>query len=213
MVLSPSWLPATPSGWLDFQAIYGDAVPKLWPKRLYRRGMEAYKDLQAFGESLSLGRLLLEWILRAALPHMDSGGVFLPMWEHGFALSPRATIALRVAELEAAMRIRGTSHDALLKYAFLPAFPGATSVDDVSVCRPNFEELEAEGNTHDHAHARAQFSYHVHSTDEDLDPDLELADRIAAAMEPAVGHISVGRYRDFRWDVENGGWHRACFAE
>lgn len=203
------WLPTTPSSWPDLVGQYIQAIPKLWPKRMYRRGGGHYLDLEAVGEVLGAGRLYLQWVLMAGLPHMDTGGVLLHLWEEDFGLVPAATVAKRVASLEAKVRLRGTVADAVLKAIFLPAFPGATGLDDLTVTRPNYEELHAAGNTHQHAHVRAQFSLHIHSTAEDLDPDLDMADRLITACQPAVAQWTVGRYKTNRYGVDNAFWNRA----
>ena len=41
----PEWLPTWPSNWPDIVSRYVDTVPRVWPKRLYKRGGKVFADL------------------------------------------------------------------------------------------------------------------------------------------------------------------------
>lgn len=207
----PPWLPTWPSNWPDFEAAYKALAVSSWPRRQFRRGGEAWRDLEAYGMVLSAARKYLEWILRSIIPSNDSQGLLLHFWEEAFNIEPASTISERIARLEAEFRNRGTGTDGLIKAIFLPAFPGA-DLDDISICRPNYEELTTAGNTHQHAHVRAQFSFHIYSTNEDIGPLLDVADDIIRRCQPAVCQWTVGRYKIVRYGIENAFYGRACAA-
>jgi hypothetical protein len=177
---------------------------------MFKRDSQAEGDLLAMGAAAGYAKQALEWSLRCVVPHRDFEELFLDRWEDVFDLVTATTFADRVAALQGAFRLRGTTTRDLIRTIMVPAFPGANGdIQKLEVDRPDYEDLD--GIDHDHAHARQQNHLHVFSFAEDLDPDLELADDLLGRLTPAVAEYTVGRYRTVLWDTDHAFWQRACW--
>jgi hypothetical protein len=134
---APSWLPTWPTNWPDIVDAYEAIIPRDWPRQLFRRDSQAYADNEAFGESLSMVRQLLEWILRHVMPQNDSNALFIDRWESTFNLYPAEALADRVSALEGKWRHRGTTTKSMVTAMMVGQYgPGTVyfvraEVDDV----------------------------------------------------------------------------------
>lgn len=204
----PSWLPSWPSNWPDLVAPYVEAIPQAWKRTFKREGL-VFADLQAIGEALSAPRRLLEFALRTFLPPADVFGMWLHHWESDFGIHPEGTIADRQARLAMRARLMNkTSAIAIIRSVFAEVF--STTPDDIAVAHVDQSILQAVNTLGDVTGARCNFSYHVHATNEDKEPNLKLGRIAVAELEPAVGRITFGRYKQCTY--RRSTYRRACYS-
>jgi hypothetical protein len=197
-----------PPLWPDFQAIWSKVMPHAWPD-LWREDSEPWRDIEAIGDLMGQARTWLEYILQFTLPERDIYGVFLDRWEKSFGIGAAGTIAERVAAIERKFRLRGLGKEDTIKAIFLTAFPGATSLDDIVLTRPDYEDLA--GNTHDHAHRRAQNALHISSKNDAIDPDRPALDDLLVRTAPVWATWTGGRYLLAMWETSAAGWKRGVW--
>lgn len=214
----PSWLPTRPSWMPEWDEIYKRIIPGLWPKRLVKRGSNLEKDLETRGHVLSWYRELLDWILHAFFPSLDTEGLFLDRWEASLGIEPAGTVADRVARIEASLRQRHTMTEAQLKAIFARAW-GHDEPDDVEVGFPSAADIDTY-STNELTNLHDQNYMHIYAINghAGAEPDFALADDLIRRLCPAWQRWSVGATRTMTYG--NGGtnpgsvhrWGRAAIG-
>jgi hypothetical protein len=209
----PSWFPNTPTGsrpttWDDWTALFKQVIPRQWPTGLFGRDGNAWKDLTSMGESYALVRDLLQFLQRYLWPTKDDGGVFVPLWEEVFNISPAGSLTTRKNRLIATMRQRGTMTEDLIKALFAPAF-GSNDADSVGLESPT-QGWTASDDTDG---AFLGNNMHIYSADESTEPDPMIIDLIAK-VKPTWQIWSYGQYKRLKWGTpgEEGTWDHATYG-
>jgi len=206
----PSWMPmaARPSNWLDWSAIFRDAIPREWPKRLYVQGSQAYSDLIAFGETLALARDMLSLLQHNIWPAQDANdNVFADRWEDSFGLQPDGTLDDRTNRLIAFMRQRGTMTEDLVK-AIMCRVWDSDDPSVVSITSPDPAAFAASGAVDDWQWAFLGHNMHIFHTAETVEPNRGLADDLIRKIKPTWETWSISRLEKLIWgvDADEGQW-------
>ena len=202
--MAAPWLPSIPADFPPFVADLVDLATALVPKRLYRRGADAYLELQAWGEGLAYFRQMLEFILRSYAAQNDSNALLLNRWEETFALEEAPSLAARQAAIQAAARTRGTGTEALIQSIFAPLFGLGDSPGDIAFASGDVSLLPEA--TPERQKATVAFSMLIYDGTEANHVDRVRADKILREVTPAGDRWFVNRFRVFTWGKEGAGW-------
>jgi hypothetical protein len=183
----------------EWDEIYKRIVPGLWPKRMVKRGSNLERDLETRGHVLSQFRELLDWILHAFFPSLDSEGLFLDRWEATLGIEPAGTVAQRVARIEASIRQRRTMTEDQLKAIFVRCW-GLTDPAEVSIAFPSAADVATYStneltNLHDQ---NFMLIYRTGGPGAD-EPDFKLADDLIRRLCPAWQRWAVSSDRSMRY--------------
>lgn len=192
----PSWFPAAarPSTWEDWGAIYKRVIPREWPRGLFSSDSDALADLQAFGESMGLARDLMEWLLRAFSPRLDSTGTLLGRWEDALGISRQALIATRLAWITARCRLLSKyMTEADIKGIMCWAW-GSTDPAVVSLVHPDTSTIVTYDTLGVVTYVQNQNCLHIYRTGESAAPNYRLADSLIAQIKPTWQDWTVGQY-------------------
>ena len=135
MPYNPTWLPAWPSAFPDFETALRYIVPAQYPDGLYHEEGQARLDQEAIGIVFSWLRKGAEWGLQRFWPWLDDDALFLDRWESAFGLEPTGSVATRQRRVVASMRNRGTLTEAVLTAIFEWVF-GTEDPADITVVAP-----------------------------------------------------------------------------
>jgi hypothetical protein len=215
--MTASWLPTWPATWPDLVTLWREYVPMEAPRFLWKRGGQAWLDLQALGESLALARQFLEWVLRCYLPNRDTTGQLLERWEDDYRLQPAATVADRIIAVIAKMREPGTLTILHAKELLCSVF-GTNDPAEVSCVYPLAADMttaaDATGTT-EQQWAEMAFQVHWYSTGEDVEPNQSLFERLWRRIAPVTEDWSCGRYCYAEYDddteTEQGEYDQSCY--
>lgn len=212
MTTSPSWWPAWPSGFPDISAVYDQTIRRMFGNLYDDVTSDEYKDVGAIAEVFSLVAQGSTWIRRRIFPHLDSGAIFMDLWETAFGILQRGTVTNRQnVILRTARYTLGTATEDAVRAIFAPLFGLPGNSDAVIFTSPAPADLEANPPTTEEEWARATTSLHISSRGDDEEPDRKAALDAIEQCKGAHETWTVGRYQYAKWDTE-GGWDTACWS-
>ena len=208
---TPSWLPAWPAGWTDWEAVYKRLVPHAMPRGLMSPDGEQYGDWRAIGETLGQVKKLMEWVLSSYFPFRDTNALQLSYWEDLLRMGVRSTVADRMAWVTARVRQVGTATVSKDKAIMVGAW-GSTDGSFLSIHYndPVVAATYGAQPTDDLAR-REQQHLHFYPTAEDVAPNWEVAEDLIARAKPTWATWSVGKKRYFEYGNADCGWGRGVW--
>lgn len=200
---APSWLPAWPSHWPDFEESFARWVPAEWPKRLWRLASNGYNDTLSVANIMAQTRKTLEWVLETVWPWLDTNELFLKKWEEVFGTWNIGSGIPKYAWLTALMRLRKNMDYAGVRSILIAAFGTLDGPENIRETSPTIANLPTYvatgyvGSTTDIENFYAKHQNMVHYyylyPVTPIDPDQALFLRLSNLIKPTWQHWTVGR--------------------
>lgn len=207
---SPSWFPSWPSGFRDIEDAYVRTIPRQWPRGLYDKETDEYRDLEAIAVVLSWVAQGGEWIKQRIYPQYDSGSLFLALWEECLGLAKRGTIALRQAAIIGWLRmIGGNAKKAALQKIFAPIFDEDDPADILFSYSTLAQAVTAAPDSNE-GWAQVLNTLHIYSANNN-EPDWKAMWDMIRLLKPPWQRWGGGPYQQLKYDTQ-GGYNTACYA-